>query len=441
MKLKSIKIFAVSLMVSITASAQYSDITVGKIDTNLKVIQIDNYQESTVAVFEYEVPTKNELNKVGQTLSCSDGTFIKVNNSAKQYHLLSSFNLPISTEAENKSMSFDYEGQKHCFALEFERIPDKARSFDVIDAENKSSAFNIENISFTDADSTDYYNIEELVDTYPIKEVGSFYVNGGQVFYAKANDIITYVNISKLDQYGKYIQVNLSIQNYSNKSILFDPYKIDVQGYNLGKIKQKSSSDKKTYNDDIYYDDTFAEKTKYIYDLTKSKPVELQMLSFEQYDKVVKKKQQWNSFWNELGESLSATQAGNSYIHSNYSSKSNTNASVYGNATAYGSNGYANASFNGYGSSYTSSYGQSDTYIYNGAAAYAARQNAANNISNYNAYQREIRQQLGDGYVRKHTIPTDSEYSGYFNIKWKDIQMLIIRIRINNQNYPFTIIL
>jgi hypothetical protein len=62
--------------------------------------------------------------------------------------------------------------------------------------------------------------------------------------------------------------------------------------------------------------------------------------------------------------------------------------------------GYANA----YGSAYTTTYGQSHTTSYNGAAAYAAQQQAN---ANYNAYansQYEIREKLSDGYVKLNTI-------------------------------------
>ena len=54
-----------------------------------------------------------------------------------------------------------------------------------------------------------------------------------------------------------------------------------------------------------------------------------------------------------------------------------------GSASAYGNVGNTYGYANVYGSSYTTSYGQAHTTTYNGAAAYAAQQQANANYNNY----------------------------------------------------------
>lgn len=52
--------------------------------------------------------------------------------------------------------------------------------------------------------------------------------------------------------------------------------------------------------------------------------------------------------------------------------------------------------------------------------------------------QNQIRQQIGDGYVKMHTIPAETEYSGFFNIKYdKKMQGLTYTIIIDGDPYTF----
>jgi hypothetical protein len=161
----------------------------------------------------------------------------------------------------------------------------------------------------------------------------------------------------------------------------------------------------------------------------------MELLTYDQYDKIVKKKQKWDNFWVALGEGLAAYNAGQSYSTTSYSGSSYTTGSAHASGYIGNTYGYANA----YGSSYTTSYGQSTTRSYNGAAAYAAQQQANANYAAYTNNQRQIRQQLGDGYVKLHTIPSEAEYSGYFNIKYtKNCHRLLLTIMIDGERYPFS---
>lgn len=96
--------------------------------------------------------------------------------------------------------------------------------------------------------------------------------------------------------------------------------------------------------------------------------------------------------------------------------------------------GYANAN----GSSYTTAYGQTHTTSYNGLAQYAANQQAAANMADLAYSQGQIRQQIGDGYVKMHTIPAETEYSGFFNVKYnKKMAGLNFTLTIDGNPYTF----
>ena len=46
----------------------------------------------------------------------------------KKYPMISTINMPINSEAENRYMMFDRKNQRHQFILEFEKIPDSNNS-------------------------------------------------------------------------------------------------------------------------------------------------------------------------------------------------------------------------------------------------------------------------------------------------------------------------
>ena len=161
--------------------------------------------------------------------------------------------------------------------------------------------------------------------------------------------------------------------------------------------------------------------------------IPLEVLSAATYDKKVANRQAWNNFWVALGEGMAASQAGYSSSTTTYNGSSNT--SVYANAYAYSGNtyGYANA----YGNAYTTTYGKSHTTSYNGAAAYAAQQNASANVQRYASEQYQVREQLNEGYVKTNTIRNQVEYSGFFNIKYKKIDHINVTFRIGGIEFPF----
>ena len=242
-----------------------------------------------------------------------------------------------------------------------------------------------------------------MVEDYPIvRERGMYLKDNVLIQYVKAKNIILTMYVQAVKQYGKYYTVNMDLQNFSGKSILFALNRVSAEGY----IVQEGKP---------------------------IKTIPLEILTSYEYDKKVANKQAWSNFWVALGEGMAASNAGYSSSSSTYSGNSYTSA--YGHAYGYAGNtyGYANA----YGSAYTTTYGRSHTTSYDGAAAYAAQQNARANVERHASGQYEIRQQLNEGYVKNNTIQNQVEYSGFFNIKYKKIDHIKVEFVIDGITFPF----
>ena len=376
--------------------AQYNKVSVAQKPQSMEVLQVDNRESSTMVILKYTRQEGIDWSNI------SEKTFARVNGSYKQYHLINSINMPISSEAEEIDMLFDYPNQVHCFALEFEKIPNGV-TFDVIESEQNPNAYNFYGIKPDTTQVTDFVNLDKMVEDYPItREKGMYLKNNVLIQYVKSKGIVLTMYIQAVKQYGKYFTVNMDLQNFSGKSILFALNRVSAEGYVVkdGQI---------------------------------SKTIPLEILSSYEYDKKVANKQAWSNFWVALGEGMAANNAGYSSSTTTYNGNSHTSA--YASAYGYAGNtyGYANA----YGSAYTTTYGKAHTESYNGAAAYAAQQNARANVERHAAGQYEIRQQLNEGYVKNNTIQNQVEYSGFFNIKYKKIDHIKVEFVIDGITFPF----
>ncbi len=384
------------LSVGIGAYAQFNKVNVKKCPDRMTVYQVDDRENSTMVYIRYTRGEGIDWANIGEN------TIARVSGKYKEYHLINSINMPISSEGEEHDMLFDYQNQIHCFALEFEKLP-KGATFDVLENEQNPNAYNIYGITPDTTQVAEFVNLDKMVEDYPIVREKIMYIKNNVLIQTiKAKDIAITMYVQGIKQYGKYYMVNMDIQNFSGKSILFSLDNVSATGYVVkdGQIK---------------------------------KTIPLEVLSSAQYDKKVANRQAWNNFWVALGEGMAASQAGYSSSTTTYNGSSNT--SVYANAYAYSGNtyGYANA----YGNAYTTTYGKSHTTYYNGAAAYAAQQNANANVRRYASEQYQVREQLNEGYVKTNTLRNQVEYSGFFNIKYKKIDHINVTFRIGGIEFPF----
>ena len=393
--IRFIILFYSFVICGISSYAQFNKVSVDNIPSKLHVVQVDNRESSTLVILKYVREGDVAWSNI------NDKTYARVNGTYKQYHLINSINMPISSEAENVNMLFEHPNQVHYFALEFEKLP-KGVIFDIIENEQSPTAYNIYGIRPDTTHISDYYNLDKMVEDYPItKESGAYLKNNVIVQWVKANNIVLTMYIQAIKQYGKYYTVNMDLQNFSGKSILFTLNNVRAEGYLVKNEKVTT--------------------------------VPLDILSSYEYDKKVANKQAWNNFWVGLGEGMAAANAGYSTSSTTYSGSSYTTANGHLYGYAGNTYGYANA----YGSAYTTTYGRSNTTSYNGAAAYAAQQQARANTQQYASGQYEIRQQLNEGYVKDNTIKNQIEYSGFFNIKYKKIDHIKIEFMIDGISFPF----
>ena len=373
---KQISLLFLLLSVGISAYGQFNKVSVEKSPATLTIYQVDDRESSTMVYIKI-IGQKDNLTNI------NENTYARIKGSYKQYHLLNSINMPINSSAEEHHMIYERDNQIHCFALEFEKLP-RGVTFDVIESEDPNTSAISYNFYGITPDTTQvgtFVNLDKMVEDYPVNREKIAYIKNNVLIQCiKQYGIALTMYIQGIKQYGKYYMINMDLQNFSGKSILFSTDYVTATGYIVkdGKI---------------------------------SKEIPLQVLSNAEYDKKVANKQAWNNFWNALGEGMAASQAGYSNSTTTYNGSSNT--SVYANAYAYSGNtyGYANA----YGNAYTTSYGKAQTTSYNGAAAYAAQQNAQAKVQQYANEQYQIREQLNEGYVKTNTIRNQVEYSGFFN--------------------------
>jgi hypothetical protein len=386
----------VAMLSTTSIYAQFNKVSVANTPDRMTVYQVDDRENSTMIYVRY---TRNEGI---EWMNINENTYARVSGTYKQYHLINSINLPISSEGEEHDMLFEHPNQVHCFALEFEKLP-KGATFDVIENEQNPNAFNFFGITPDTTQVGEFVNLDKMVEDYPIIREKIMYIKNNTLIQCiKAKDIALTIYIQGIKQYGKYFMVNMDLQNFSGKNILFSTDFVTATGYKIkdGKI-----------------DKTFP----------------LEVLSSAEYDKKVANKQAWNNFWVALGEGMAANQAGYSYSTTTYNGSSNT--SVYANAYGYNGNTYGYAS--AYGNAYTTTYGKAHTTSYNGAAAYAAQQNAQAKVQQYASEQYQVREQLNEGYVKTNTIRNQVEYSGFFNIKYKKIDHINVTFRIAGIEFPF----
>lgn len=384
------------LSISIKMNAQYSDVHCKQQPKGMQITQIDYREYSTIIHLKYV-----NYFEGGGWLNINDNSYLKDNQTNKLYKLLNSINLPINSEGENRYMIFDSKDQIHYFSLEFEKLPESTLEFDMIEDESNKDGINFRGISINREVKKEFINVDNYIASTPVKEYGIYMEDGQSIYYFKHQGLLISLCLTLNKDYGKYYTPYIDVQNFTGKSILINPSSIIAKTYN---------KKKEAFQD-------------------------LEVLSYEQYMKKVKNIQAWNVALYSMAQGVAASGAGYSSSTTTFSGNGYTNS--YASASGYIGNtyGYMNAT----ASSYSTVYGKSQTQSYNGAAAYAAQQNASNNTNAYLQQQYQIKAQINEGYAKTHTLKNQTQYAGYFNIKYKKSDNLIIDIPLNNTVYSFQI--
>ena len=207
----------------------------------------------------------------------------------------------------------------------------------------------------------------------------SYYINDG-ILIAMTN--------TKINDYGKYYRIYINLTNNSFYPIEFDP----------------------------------KESTAILTD-KKGKDITLEIQSAEQYNKRIRRTQRWEEALMAFALGLTATNAGysSSTTTSSYSGYSYT----HGSASAYGTGGYS------YGNS------TSTTRTYDAGVTYAAQMQASQNMATMSENNFQIREARQEGYLKRTTINPGESISGYFNIKRKKGESLVVTLNIAGAEYQF----
>lgn len=393
MKTKTLLILSFLLTTSINIYAQYNSVECETKPEPLQIVQIDYTGISTLVFIKY-------TNKGNGWINIGDKTHLKDPKSKKDYYMLNSINIPLSDEGEPKVHVLDKEDQVHYFCLKFEKLPESVEKFNLIEEETNPNAFNFYGITIHKDKKTEFVNIDDFIKSSPVKEYGYSLKDGNVIYYYKHKGMSISMTLFRDNSYGDYYQAWINIQNFTGRNLLLAPNSIVAK--------------------------SFIQKTKEMKDLN--------ILSYEEYMKKVQRKQNWQNFAVAFSNGLAASNAGYSYSSTNTSVTGVTNS--FGSASGYVGDTYGYAS--GWSSSYSTAYGRSTTQSYNGAAAYAAQQNANAQTNAYISNQYQIKSRLSEGYVKANTLANQTEFMGYFNIQFIKTDNIRIEIPINGETYIFT---
>ena len=378
------------LLITMNLFGQYKSIKIEKNDyIENEIVQIDFREFSTLVHFKFR---SNSL--VGNVIYIGEEFYIKDNKTNKKYKLLNSYNLPLGNN--NKYAVLEEGDEIIHYTLEFEKVPDSAENLDIIES-LKGGGFNFYVVVINkEIKEENFMDVNNFIKETPIKEMNFYYKDGSVVEYYEENGLKIALLLSFDNNYGTYFRANILVQNLTGKDLNFNPSNISA------KIDSKKGKD-------------------------------ADVLTYGEYMKKVKSRQNWNAFAVSFSESMAASNAG----YSSSNTQTNLNSRTRTNAYAYGYSGNTYASAYGTSYSYTNANVSSSTQSYNGSAAYAAQQNASNNISNYQDKQYKIRQTLSEGYLKLNTIMNETEYLGYVNIQYKKTDRIQISVPINGKTYTF----
>jgi hypothetical protein len=382
--MKKIAFIILFMITKFQLFAQYQSVFVEKANsTNFKIAQIDYLDNSTIVFLEY-------TNNNSVSLRFDRNAYIIDLKTGIKYKLINAINIPSPPNVE----FFDLPNQKHNFCLEFEKIPSQIERFNLIENDTVDNSLKLYNVSIDYSTKlTGFMDVDKFIAMTPMKERGRFFKDDNLVIYYKYKGVFISLFLTIDKHYGKYYSANLFIENNSGNNLDFDPSMI----YAFFK------------KDDDKFD--------------------AEILGISEYQKKVNRKLNWQTFAYSYGEYSSARQAGYSKTLSSSSGHSNS---------AYSANGYYGGAYGSLSGNVSStSNTQTVSTTYNGAAGYAARQNAINNVEQLVQRQNKIKESVYQNYSKRNTISSNTQYTSYFKIKFEKADRVEINIPFYNTEFLF----
>ena len=356
---------------------------------NCEIMHIGITDSLTLLFLKYKSTSEDNNNSI----CIDDKMYIKSSSNEKKYKLISSLNIPICPAYQELKDST----QIHYFSLAFQPLSKGTKEIDIVES-NNVNAFNFYGVSVIPnrIDSIEYL---DLLEETPVKEKGEFLKDGKVVKYFIHKGFIIGANLTIENMYGKYYTLYLSIENYTKNRRDFFPSNI---------------------------------ATTIVY---QNKSTKQYALSYEAYMKKVNKKQNTQSFFNALGESVDAMNSG--YSASSSTTNSYGQANSFGQASSFGYFGNANGYVSSNVRTYANSTTNSSTVNYDATANYFARQNARKNVNEFENQQYAIRRNINLGYLKANTIFSNDRINGYVNIPFSNANTVTISIPFNDEVYTF----
>lgn len=200
------------------------------------------------------------------------------------------------------------------------------------------------------------------------------YNDGVPVQYYLIDGLSVAVKVSTKQLYGDYYEAYVTIENGSGEQFNFDPTDITASLEKDGKVQEGD------------------------------------VLSYDQYIKKVNRRQAWTAAFTAFAQAAAATTAGYSSSTTNAYARSSSGKSVSV---------------------------QSTTTSYNGAATYAAAQNAVSNVNQLTNQQYDIKQTISEGYLKLNTIFPNSRLVGFVNIRREPADHIYLNVPVNGKVYHF----
>jgi hypothetical protein len=323
----------------------------------------------------------------------------------KKYRLINTYNIPLCELGSfHVCAANNNQPASHNFSFEFEKIQNVSSLFDLYSLDEESGAFvkMISDIKINENSKVNKLNLETFFKDTPLKELSSRVKNDNLIWTYRHNNLTIQALFKFVHTYPyrKFWQLSLRIVNQTGKDFLFSPSEIFAKRIVNDKIK------------------------------------DLVVLSADEYLSYIRSAQLGYAIGTAVGEYKAAASAGVSTSSSSTVSSGDLNTNSQVNFTDFYD---PLTSVNGDINSRTTYNSRSTTYStnYNGAAAYAARQNANMKIDNLILQQKKDINKINEGYLRANTISNNSEYIGYLNIDYKKLDNVTVGLNLNNSYYEF----
>ena len=201
--------------------AQYNKVSY---DTpcSAKIVQIDQYDESTVFFFTITAPEER------QRFMVNDNIKVVVDGSYKACKLISTGNIPMTSE--NCVAYLKDKGNTLNFILEFEKVP-LDKPFSIIENPERSTplTFNFNNISVNTADVAEKMDIDDFLSFTDYVKSGKFSKGGGEYMYYEVNGVMVATHLGEeFSGFTKMGILDIEVVNDSGKPVNFSGANIRV---------------------------------------------------------------------------------------------------------------------------------------------------------------------------------------------------------------------